>query len=69
MLGERESAKLVSGRRIDNDAPIACRHQIRPRQWRRIPHPPKAKGRTRALQAYLGHKNIQHTVRYTELPP
>ena len=22
---------------------------------------------TRALQAYLGHKNIQHTVRYTEL--
>jgi type 1 fimbriae regulatory protein FimB/type 1 fimbriae regulatory protein FimE len=24
---------------------------------------------TRALQAYLGHKNIQHTVRYTELSP
>jgi type 1 fimbriae regulatory protein FimB/type 1 fimbriae regulatory protein FimE len=24
---------------------------------------------TRALQAYLGHKNIQHTVRYTELVP
>jgi site-specific recombinase XerD len=22
---------------------------------------------TRALQHYLGHKNIQHTVRYTEL--
>jgi len=22
---------------------------------------------TRVLQAYLGHKNIQHTVRYTEL--
>jgi site-specific recombinase XerD len=22
---------------------------------------------TRALQAYLGRKNIQHTVRYTEL--
>ena len=22
---------------------------------------------TRSLQAYLGHKNIQHTVRYTEL--
>jgi site-specific recombinase XerD len=22
---------------------------------------------TRALQAWLGHKNIQHTVRYTEL--
>jgi integrase len=24
---------------------------------------------TRALQAYLGHKNIQHTARYTELSP
>ena len=24
---------------------------------------------TRALQAYLGHKNIQHTVRHTELSP
>jgi site-specific recombinase XerD len=22
---------------------------------------------TRALQVYLGHRNIQHTVRYTEL--
>jgi hypothetical protein len=26
-------------------------------------------GRFRQLQAYLGHKNIQHTVRYTELAP
>jgi site-specific recombinase XerD len=24
---------------------------------------------TRRLQTYLGHKNIQHTVRYTELAP
>jgi site-specific recombinase XerD len=24
---------------------------------------------TRSLQAYLGHKNIQHTLRYTELAP
>jgi site-specific recombinase XerD len=24
---------------------------------------------TRALQAYLGHRSIQHTVRYTELSP
>lgn len=24
---------------------------------------------TRALQQYLGHRNIQHTVRYTELSP
>jgi hypothetical protein len=26
-------------------------------------------GMMRALQAYLGHRNIQHTVRYTELSP
>jgi hypothetical protein len=25
--------------------------------------------KTRILQAYLGHRNIQHTVRYTELSP
>jgi len=24
---------------------------------------------TRSLQAYLGHKNIQHTVRYTDMAP
>jgi type 1 fimbriae regulatory protein FimB/type 1 fimbriae regulatory protein FimE len=24
---------------------------------------------TRTLQQYLGHRNIQHTVRYTELTP
>jgi site-specific recombinase XerD len=24
---------------------------------------------TRALQAWLGHRNIQHSVRYTELAP
>ncbi len=24
---------------------------------------------TRAIQAYLGHKNIQHTVRYTQMSP
>ena len=24
---------------------------------------------TRAIQQYMGHKNIQHTVRYTELSP
>jgi len=24
---------------------------------------------TRALQVYLDHRNIQHTVRYTELSP
>jgi site-specific recombinase XerD len=31
--------------------------------WRNAGHD------TRALQAWLGHGNIQHTVRYTELAP
>jgi len=31
------------------------------------PHPPSS--HTRALQHYLGHKNIQQTVRYTEMAP
>jgi len=30
---------------------------------------PNAGHDTRALQAWLGHRNIQHTVRYTELAP
>lgn len=29
----------------------------------------KAKVPTRTIQAYLGHKNIQHTVKYTALDP
>jgi hypothetical protein len=30
---------------------------------------PTCFGTPAALQAYLGNKNIQHTVRYTELTP
>jgi site-specific recombinase XerD len=33
------------------------------------PHMLRRAHDTRVLQAYLGHKNIQHTVRYTELSP
>jgi site-specific recombinase XerD len=29
----------------------------------------QCRSRHPALQAWLGHKNIQHTVRYTELTP
>jgi site-specific recombinase XerD len=36
--------------------------------WLRL-RPSHAGHDTRALQAWLGHKNIQHTVRYTELAP
>jgi hypothetical protein len=31
--------------------------------------PPGRRGAYLSVQAYLGHKNIQHTVRYTELAP
>ena len=31
--------------------------------------PANAGHNTGSLQAYLGHKNIQYTVRYTELAP
>jgi integrase len=51
----------------DDPAPVA---------FRRHPHRPDNSARdggaghdTRALQAWLGHRNIQHTVRYTELAP
>jgi type 1 fimbriae regulatory protein FimB/type 1 fimbriae regulatory protein FimE len=41
-----------------------------PHMWRHACGFTLAKGHdTRALQAYLGHRNIQHTVRYTELSP
>ncbi len=35
----------------------------------RCPLSPIATEYIAALQAYLGHRNIQHTVRYTELSP
>jgi hypothetical protein len=38
--------------------------QARPRQ-----HLTTGKALTRALQDWLGHRSIQHTVRYTELSP
>jgi hypothetical protein len=34
-----------------------------------IPDSEPKKNDTRALQAYLGHRSLQHTVRYTELSP
>jgi hypothetical protein len=36
---------------------------------RRINAPANRDHDTRVLQAYLEHRNIQHTVRYTELSP
>jgi type 1 fimbriae regulatory protein FimB/type 1 fimbriae regulatory protein FimE len=56
----------------------AIRNKTRPRMPRMRPHMLRhACGfklandchDTRAIQHYLGYKNIQHTVRYTELAP
>jgi integrase len=38
---------------------------LKPQAWRSM----EALVDTRTIQAYLGHKSIQHTVRYTELAP
>jgi hypothetical protein len=61
-----------------------CRNDQADRKWRRSgaegrppPHASTSGGYaladagrgTRALQAYLGHRNIQHTVRFTGLAP
>jgi hypothetical protein len=43
--------------------------ELRTAERQRRERGPPAGHDTRALQAYLGHKNIQHTVRYTELAP
>ena len=59
---------------------VAYRHGLLPAElvdlrWDQVDfktatlHVRRVKAGTRALQAYLGHKNIQHTVRYTELSP
>ena len=53
---------------------VAYRHGFRPADPHMLRHACgyalANKGHdTRALQAYLGHRNIQHTVRYTELSP
>ena len=61
-------------------APLRARHPGSTAPWV-APHPhmlrhacgffalANAGHDTRALQAYLWHRNIQHTVRYTELAP
>jgi|SRR6516164_2246699 len=47
-FGSANRLSWFQERRIDNDAPTARRHQIRLRQWCRIPHPPKWPGTTSA---------------------
>jgi type 1 fimbriae regulatory protein FimB/type 1 fimbriae regulatory protein FimE len=60
-LTEREIERLIEaakdnrwGHRDATMVLLAFRHGLR---------------RTRTIQSYLGHKSIQHTVRYTELAP
>ena len=64
---------LVTNRRGQTaDGGLGCIHQ---NEWNAMlrhacGYALANKGRdTRALQAYLGHRNFQHTVRYTELSP
>src|SRR5262249_30206316 len=47
----------------DRSLIVMCDLGSRTARWTRVLNKP------RALQPYLGHKNIQHTVRYTELSP
>ena len=51
--GEKEGRDAWPRHRLVPNATMACSSSLAPR----------------ALQAYLGHRNIQHTVRYTELSP
>jgi integrase len=72
---------VMAGRSADDSHDQFCscsggqggRHQI-PRSPHMLRHATgfylaNAGQDTRAIQLYLGHKNIQHTVRYTELLP
>jgi len=47
---------------------VLLRERLGPRGWCGYKLANDGKD-TRSLQAYLGHRNIQHTVRYTELAP
>jgi hypothetical protein len=63
--------RTVTPRRRPN-AELRTREHLTEREVERLIEAAKANRhghRTRALQAYLGHKSIQHTVRYTELAP
>jgi hypothetical protein len=64
-----EIAELeVDGSVIVNEPELLVRLRVRTYSMR--PRRVGQQGRsTRALQAYLGHKTIQDTVRYTELTP
>jgi type 1 fimbriae regulatory protein FimB/type 1 fimbriae regulatory protein FimE len=73
-LSERGSPMTVSNfQKLINRACEAAKLKIKvhPHMLRHACgfHQANAGRDTRSLQAYLGHKNIQHTVRYTELAP
>jgi type 1 fimbriae regulatory protein FimB/type 1 fimbriae regulatory protein FimE len=54
----------VHARRIKNETPSVHPHRLRQACGCKLANDGQD---TRAAQHYLGHKNIQHTVRYTEL--
>ena len=67
-----ESGKRRPAPNIDNGIVPPRRVQDakrRPREYLTVKEVARLMQDARALQHYLGHKNIQHTVRYTELSP
>ena len=61
------SLNVLNGISRIRDRPLLTSHAVEPMIQKlihvRLCHD------TRAIQHYLGHKNIQHTVGYTELAP
>ena len=60
-FGSANRLSWFQERRIDNDTPIACRHQIRLRHWCRIPHPPKWPGTTSARHPSYSGAHLPNT--------
>jgi hypothetical protein len=65
-LKEQDERKAANAKQIA-DAKRSARINVR--SGKPFAATPKTINDTRALQAWLGHRNIQHTVRYTELSP
>ena len=65
----REFALRIGGQRLTLVIVVGVNDQVIPGQCRHACGFKLANDGhdTRALQHYLGHKNIQHTVRYTEM--
>jgi hypothetical protein len=68
LVGPATENRTVTPKRKAN-AELRTREYLTDAEVARLTDAAKGNHDTRALQAYLGHRNIQHTVRYTELAP